>query len=69
MRQLPCAIVVLCFTKIGPMTVAWVLEYYEDCSNDVLELTLTFFMSRSNMENANTSDFMESFEDFGLKIC
>ena len=40
----------------------------QDCSNDDVELTLTYVTARSNMGNANTQDFMESFEDFGLKI-
>ena len=26
----------------------WVLEYYQDCSNDDSGLTLTYFMARSN---------------------
>ena len=41
---------------------------YQDCSNDDLGLTLTCFATRSNTGNATTYVFMESFEDFGLKI-
>ena len=46
----------------------WVLLYHQDCSNDDLVLTLTYFTSQSTMENANTKDFMESLENFGLKL-
>ena len=45
-----------------------VIKYSKDCSNDYLGLTLTFLTARSSMENANSKKFMESFEDFGLKI-
>ena len=44
-----------------------VSKYYKDCSNDDL-MTLTYFMAKSNMGKYNTCDFMEMFEDFGLKI-
>ena len=37
--------------------------YYQDRSNDDLELTLTFFYGKVKYRK----DFMESFENFGLK--
>ena len=41
-------------------------EYYQDCSNE--DLALTYFTEDQIWENANTSNFMEIFEDFGQKI-
>ena len=42
----------------------WVLKYYQDCSNNDLELTLTYFIARSNLvpyafvlEKGKTVDF------------
>ena len=46
---------------------SWVSKYYQDCSNDVLGLTLTFLRQVQIWENANTQDFIDSFEDFGIK--
>ena len=47
----------------------WAFEHYQDCSNDDLGLTLIYVTARSNMgKYANTLDFMESYEGFGLKI-
>ena len=43
-------------------------EYCYDCSNDHLRLTLTFLRKGKIWETANTLDFIERFEDFGLKI-
>ena len=47
--------------------VAWLLEYYQDCSNDDPGLTLTYFTARSNLfpfifvwENALAVDFRET---------
>ena len=45
-----------------------VLKFYQYCSFDAFGLLLTFFMARSNIVNANTLDFMESFECFGKKM-
>ena len=38
------------------------------CSNDDLGLTFTSFTAKSMRENTNTCYYMESFEDFGLKL-
>ena len=46
----------------------WILEFFQNYTNDDLWLTLTFLIARSNMGNAGALDFKESFEDFGLKI-
>ena len=47
----------------------WVLKYYQDHSEDDIGLTLTFLYRKAKCEkNANTYDFMESFDGFGLKI-
>ena len=40
----------------------------QDCSNDDLRVTLTILQQDQIWENANTYDFMESFEDFGIKM-
>ena len=58
-----------------------VLKYYEICSNDDPELTLTYFMTRSNLAPyafvclygpyvfvGKTMDFSESFVVYGLKL-
>ena len=34
--------------------VLWVLQFYHDCSNNYLGLTLIYFKAKSNMENART---------------
>ena len=46
----------------------WVPKYYQDCSNDDLGLTLTYFTARSNMGKCLYIEFHGSFEDFGLEI-
>ena len=52
----------------------WVLEYYQICSNDDPELTLTYFMARSNLvpynfvwEKGKTMDFSETIVVYYLK--
>ena len=39
----------------------WVLEYYQDYSNDDIGLTMTLLRQGQIWENTNTQDFMESF--------
>ena len=45
-----------------------VLEYFQDCSTDDLESTLTFLRQGQIWEDATTQVFMECFEDFSLKL-
>lgn len=45
-----------------------VLEFYQECSNDDLGLNLAFLRLGQLWENAWPYDFMEKFEDFGLKL-
>ena len=52
----------------------WVLEYYQICSNDDIELTLTYFMARSNLvpyafvwEKGKTMDFSETIVVYDVK--
>ena len=45
-----------------------VLKFYQDCSFDDFVLTLTILRQGQISENANTLNFMESFEYFGLKV-
>ena len=53
----------------------WVLENYQVCSNDDPELTLTYFMARSNLvpyacvwEKGKTMDFSETIVVYDLKL-
>ena len=53
----------------------WVLEYYQVCSNDDPELTLTYFMARSNLvpyafvwEKGKTMDFSETIVVYDVKV-
>ena len=53
----------------------WVLEYYQVCSNDDPELTLTYFMARSNLvpyafvwEKGETTDFSETVVVDDIKV-
>ena len=53
----------------------WVLEYYQVCSNDDLELTLTYLMARSNLvpyafvwEKGETTDFSETVVVDDIKV-
>ena len=64
----------------GPMTLKLgmqrrLLKYYEVCSNDDPELTLTYFTARSNLvpfvfvwENGKTMDFSETTLVFDVKV-
>ena len=52
-----------------------VLEYYQICSNDDLELTFTYFTARSNLvpyafiwEKDKTMDFSETIVVYDVKI-
>ena len=52
-----------------------VLEYYQVCSNDDPELTLTYFIARSNLvpnafvwEKGKTMDFSETIVVYDLKL-
>ena len=52
-----------------------VLKYYQVCSNDDPELTLTYFMARSNLvpyafvwEKGKTMDFSETIFVYDLKL-
>ena len=45
-----------------------VLDYYQDCTNDDLGLTLTFSRARSNMGKYLYIKFHGSFNDAGLTI-
>ena len=52
-----------------------VLEYYQNCSSDDLELTLTYFTARSNLvhyafvwEKGKTMDFSETIVVYDLKL-
>ena len=52
-----------------------VLEYYQVCSNDDPELTLTYFMARSKLvpyafvwEKGKTMDFWETIVVYDLKL-
>ena len=53
----------------------WVLEYYEDCSNDDPGLTLIYLMARSNSvpyafvgEKCKTMDFSETIVVYDVKV-
>ena len=53
----------------------WVLEYYLVCSNDDPVLTLTYFMTRSNLvpyafmwEKAKTIAFSETIVVYDIKV-
>ena len=53
----------------------WVLKYYQVCSNDDPELTLTYFTVRSNLvpyafvwEKGKTMDFSETIVVYDLKL-
>ena len=53
----------------------WVLEYYQVCSNDDPELTLTYFTARSNLapyafvwEKDKTMDFSEPLVVYDVKV-
>ena len=53
----------------------WVLEYYQDCSNDESGLTLTYFMARLNFvpytfvwEECKTMDFSETIVVFDMNV-
>ena len=53
----------------------WVLDYYQVCSNDDPELTLTYFLARSNLvpyafvwEKGKTMDFSETFVVYDVKV-
>ena len=53
----------------------WVLEYNQVCSNDDPELTMTYFMARSNLvpyafiwEKGKTMDFSETIVFYDLKL-
>ena len=52
-----------------------VLEYYQICSNDDPELTLTYFTARSNLfpyafvwEKGKTMDFSETIVVYDVKV-
>ena len=52
-----------------------VLEFYQSCSNDDPELTLTYFTARSNLvpyafvwEKGETMDFSETIVGYDLKL-
>ena len=54
---------------------AWVLKYYQVCSNDDPGVTLTYFMARSNLvlyafvwEKGKTMDFSETIVVYDLKL-
>ena len=53
----------------------WVLEYYQVGSNDVPELTLTYFTARSNLvpyafawEKGKTIDFSETVVVYNVRV-
>ena len=53
----------------------WVLEYFQVCSNDDPELTLTYFTARSNLvpyafvwEKGKTMDFSETIVVCDIKV-
>ena len=53
----------------------WVLEYYQVCSNDDTELTLTYFTATSNLvpyafvwEKVRTMDFSETIVVYDIKV-
>ena len=53
----------------------WVLEYYQVCSNDDPELTLTYFMARSNLvlyafvwDKGKTMDFLKTTVVYDVKV-
>ena len=53
----------------------WVLKYYQVCSNDDLDLTLTYFTARSNLdpydfvwEKGKTMNFSESIVVSDIKV-
>ena len=53
----------------------WVLKYYQVCSNDDPELTLTYFTARSNFvpyafvwEKGKTVDFSETIVVYDVKV-
>ena len=50
-----------------------VLLYYQVCSNDDFELTLTYFMARSNLvpfvwEKGKTIEFSETIKVYDVKV-
>ena len=47
---------VTCYVALG-------FQYYQDCSNDDLWLTLTVLQHVQRWENADSKDSMESFKD------
>ena len=60
--------------KVGMLH--WVLKYYQLCSNDNPELTLTFFMARSNLvsyafvwEKGKTMYFSDIITVYNIKVC
>ena len=53
----------------------WVLKYYQVCSSDAPELTLTYFMARSNLvpyafvwEKGKEMDFSETIVVYDVKV-
>ena len=53
----------------------WVLEYYQVCSNDDPELTLTYFTARSNLvpyafvwKKGKTVEFSETIVVYDVKV-
>ena len=57
--------------KVGMLH--WVLDYYQVCSNDGPELTLTYFMAMSNLvpydfEKLKTMDFTETIVVYDFKL-
>ena len=59
--------------KLGMLL--WVIKYYQVCSNDDPELTLTYFTARSNLvpyafilEKGKTMDFSETIVVYDLKL-
>ena len=53
----------------------WVLEYYQICSNDDPELTMTYFTARSNLvpyafvwEKGKTMIFSETIVVYDIKV-
>ena len=61
--------------KFGIGIQHWVLEYYQVCSNDDPELTLTYFTARSNLvpyafvwEKGKTMDFSETIVVYDVEV-
>ena len=53
----------------------WVFEYYQVCSNDDPDLTMTYFTARSNLvsyafvwEKGKTMDFSETIVVYDIKV-